>query len=90
MTLLCDNVETLAGIRNQLEIERRQRRSGYKPHGKGQRGRIETDPMRECLAKAPSVLTQHSVKFIRWLNIHFQSQAPWQVSLSRLRAAYAM
>jgi len=90
MTLLSDSVEALAGISNQPEIERRRKRSCQQTHGKARRGRIGTDPMRECLAKASSVLTQHSVKFIRWLNNHLESEAPWQLSLLRLRAAYAM
>ena len=91
LLLLEDEVEKDGGVANEKEIRRRLSRIGSQGARARRRGKRAADNgIRNCLEKIDGRLTHHSVRFIRWVNNHLDSQALWGALMARLRAAYAM
>jgi hypothetical protein len=84
LTLMESDLEKTEGIRNEAEWKRKaktleQTREYLAEHGHSL----------PWLYEAIQRITQRSVKFIRWLRNHLDSQAPWSQSLAALTKIYA-
>jgi len=85
MTLMEENILLESGICNVAEIKRKKEtltRRDEDSRNKGSQGL-------SILQKSIQRLTQRTVKFIRWLKNHFDTQCSWTLALARLAKIYA-
>lgn len=91
---ICMTHQLLRALEHLLEDER-----GIRPERELERRRERIAAMRESaqesLREIPTLrsealrLTQHTVKFLRWIRAWLQRRAPWQVLIDALRYSYA-
>ena len=84
MLLMEAQLEQAFGVRNQAEIQRRQRRLAELKQAAAKAGR-EVSPVYEWVQR----LTKRSLKFIRWLRLYFFVKAPLGQAAAYLRSLYA-
>jgi hypothetical protein len=77
-------LETDHGIRPETELLRRRNRIAT--HQQTSRKNNRSFP---SLRAAALRLTQHTVKFLRWLRASLQQKAPWRLLIDSLRLSYA-
>jgi hypothetical protein len=87
MTLMEEQIFRESGIRNEIENKRKgktlaKRDAQSKSNGGGGGG---LTLLQQCIQR----LTQRTVKFIRWLKNHLDSERSWQHTLASLAKIYA-
>jgi hypothetical protein len=78
-------IEQRSVVRNQSELRRKTKRNAQRDEESRERGAEGLSFVHTCVQR----FTQRSVKFVRWLKNHLDSNRSWSEALARLDQIYA-